>query len=172
MLVNSGIRRIVFDEAYRVPLDPVLISECDMEFVQVPLKDANNNAEVSTQFLDLPDSSLSLMIEDRDGSMARDSKQRAVKAEKSRIMHGVMQQVADLIKWQDSATDMYGEELEVYVVHVLSKCDAEKVPPALREALRVFQSLSDDDMYLTVKHVLNTKYSRHSSRRSSGLDKG
>lgn len=35
MLVNSGIKRVVFDEAYRIPLDPDMVSKCGVLYEHI-----------------------------------------------------------------------------------------------------------------------------------------
>ena len=35
MLVNSGIKNIVFDEAYRIPLDPDMVAKCGVSLKQI-----------------------------------------------------------------------------------------------------------------------------------------
>jgi deoxycytidylate deaminase len=37
MLVNSGVKEVVYDEAYRIPLDPDMIAKCGVVFRQVKL---------------------------------------------------------------------------------------------------------------------------------------
>ena len=43
MLVNAGVKTIVFDEEYRIPLDPDLISKCGVDFLQVVVKSHTKN---------------------------------------------------------------------------------------------------------------------------------
>jgi dCMP deaminase len=54
MLVNSGIRRVVFDEAYRRELDAHLITACGMEYQQVQLDrvDGAMTRDALMEFLD------------------------------------------------------------------------------------------------------------------------
>ena len=39
MMTNAGIKRIVFSEAYRIPIDPELVQKCGITLNHMPLKD-------------------------------------------------------------------------------------------------------------------------------------
>lgn len=50
MLVSAGIRRVVFDEAYRIPLNPEMVSKCGIQYEHVQLQSEAKNEYQQSEY--------------------------------------------------------------------------------------------------------------------------
>lgn len=69
--------------------------------------------------------------------------------------------IDDLLKWRNSATDRYGDDLECLLIAEFSSApevshhNRQDVPVEHQAGLKAFRSLSYDNQYKVVKHFVN-----------------
>lgn len=169
MLVNSGIRNIVYDEEYRIPLDLEMVAKCEVgyehaQMTPTPIKLAHyGHNEGNTPICSPPEGLTCLPCFQMD--TLPDGYDWCPECKKVWLkIHGremsvphkdlKLEAVKRLIQWRGDCSDMYGEDLVSHVIYQLTNTDLDRIPEEHRPALGTFRRFGGEFAYSLVRQVL------------------